>query len=115
MLEGLPLASYTLDSMFRSIMIALIAASFIAATCDIAIESPGGSKAGASLTFTVSSTATPVTVKVSIGGDAVQTTTTTEKQEAITVAIPEGARGKTLEIVAENKDGCLVSWTETVQ
>jgi hypothetical protein len=93
----------------------LILASVLVATCDIAIESPGGSKAGASFTFTVSSTATPVTVKVSVGGDPIQTTSTTEKQESVTVAIPETARGKTLEIVAENKDGCLVSWTETVQ
>jgi hypothetical protein len=52
---------------------------------------------------------------VTVGGDPLETTSTTEKQQAITVAVPEGARGKTLEIVAENKDGCLVSWTETVQ
>jgi hypothetical protein len=83
--------------------------------CDIAIECAGGSKAGAALTFTVSSTAVPVSVKVSVGSDAVSTKTTTEKQESITVTIPETARGKTLEIVAENKDGCLVNWTETVQ
>jgi flavin reductase (DIM6/NTAB) family NADH-FMN oxidoreductase RutF len=102
--------------MVRLAFIALVASGVAAiAACDITIESPGGSKAGASYKFTVSSTATPVTVKVSIGGDSLQTTTTAEKQESVTVNIPESARGKTLEIVAENKDGCLVSWTETVQ
>jgi hypothetical protein len=93
----------------------VLACNTLFALCDIAIESPGGSKAGASFTFTVSSTATPVSVKVSVGGESLHTASTTEKQEAITVTLPESARGKTLEIVAENKDGCLVSWTETVQ
>jgi hypothetical protein len=101
--------------MIRALAIMIVAASLAGMACDIAIESPGGSKAGASLTFTVSSTATPVTVKVSVGGESIQTTSTSEKQESITVAVPDNARGKTLEIVAENKDGCLVSWTETVQ
>jgi flavin reductase (DIM6/NTAB) family NADH-FMN oxidoreductase RutF len=102
--------------MARLVLIALLLAlRFAAPPCDITIESPGGSKAGADYKFTVSSTATPITVKVSLGGDSLQTTTTAEKQESVTVNIPENARGKTLEIVAENKDGCLVSWTETVQ
>ena len=101
--------------MARFAVLLLVASRLALAPCDITIESPGGSKAGASYKFTVSSTATPITVKVSVGGDSLQTTTTAEKQESITVNIPETARGKTLEIVAENKDGCLVSWTETVQ
>jgi hypothetical protein len=102
--------------MLRSLVLALAAASLaFGPACDISIESPGGSKAGASFKFTISSTAVPVTVKVSVGSDPLQTNTTTEKQESITVTIPESARGKTLEIVAENKDGCLVTWTETVQ
>src|SRR5438105_1661465 len=102
--------------MFRSIVTLVLASALLSgARCDISIESPGGSKAGASFTFTVSSTAVPVSVKVSVASDPVQTTSTTEKQESITVTIPDTARGKTLEIVAENKDGCLVSWTETVQ
>jgi hypothetical protein len=101
--------------MVRCALIVLLACRFAPVPCDITIESPGGSKAGGSLKFTVSSTATPVTVKVSVGGESLSTTTTAEKQESVTVTIPETARGKTLEIVAENKDGCLVSWTETVQ
>ena len=101
--------------MVRLAVIALFCAVIGSSPCDISIESPGGSKAGGSFSFTVSSTAIPVTVKVSVGGDSLQTTTTSEKQESVTVTIPETARGKTLEIVAENKDGCLVSWTETVQ
>jgi hypothetical protein len=101
--------------MVRFALIALLVSLAGSPACDIAIESPGGSKAGGTFKFTVSSTAVPVTVKVSVGGDALQTTTTAEKQESISVTIPENARGKTLEIVAENKDGCLVSWTETVQ
>jgi hypothetical protein len=102
--------------MLRSIIIAFAAATLASGpACDISIESPGGSKAGNSFKFTVSSTAVPVTVKVSVGSDPLQTNTTTEKQESISVTIPDTARGKTLEIVAENKDGCLVTWTETVQ
>jgi hypothetical protein len=101
--------------MVRLAVIALFWAVIGWSPCDIAIETPGGSKAGGSFAFTVSATAVPVTVKVSVGGDSLQTTTTTERQESVTVSIPETARGKTLEIVAENKDGCLVSWTETVQ
>ena len=101
--------------MVRLAVIALACAVLGWSPCDISIESPGGSKAGGSFSFTVSSTAVPVTVKVSVGGESVETKTTAEKQETGTVTIPETARGKTLEIVAENKDGCLVSWTETVQ
>src|SRR5437773_2579220 len=101
--------------MIRIAPIALLSAWLVMPLCDIAIESPGGSKAGASFKFTISATAVPVSVKVSVGGDSIQTTSTVEKQESVTVTIPENARGKTLEIVAENKDGCLVSWTETVQ
>lgn len=96
-------------------LLAAVVAVAAMAPCDIAIESPGGSKAGASFSFTVSSTATPVSVKVTIGGDEIHSVSLAEKQETVTVAIPDTARGKTIEIVAENKDGCLVNWTETVQ
>jgi hypothetical protein len=102
--------------MLRCLVIALAGAALWAGpACDISIESPGGSKAGEAFKFTISSTATPVTVRITISSDPLQTNTTTEKQESISVTIPDTARGKTLEIVAENKDGCLVTWTETVQ
>jgi hypothetical protein len=101
--------------MLPIVAIVLVLGSAGPVPCDIAIESAGGSTAGSSFTFTVSSTATPVSVTVSVGGASVHTASTGDKQESITVTIPEDGRGKTLEIVAENKDGCLVSWTETVQ
>jgi hypothetical protein len=101
--------------MVRPVLIALVASCVAGRPCDIAIESAGGSKAGGAFTFTVSSTAPPVKVSVTVGGDSIHTASVSEKQESITVTIPEDARGKTLEIVAENKDGCLVSWTESIQ
>ena len=94
---------------------ALAFAALAAFLCDVTMENPGGSRAGADYTFTVSSNAVPITVTVSAGGESVWTGKAELQQNTLTVKIPDSARGKTLEIVAENKDGCLVSWTETVQ
>ena len=97
------------------ILALLLSASLLGPACDISIESPGGSKAGSSYSFTVSSSATPVTVTISIGGETFSTQVTTDKQQTLSVTLPDSARGKTIDSVAENKDGCLVSWSETVQ
>jgi hypothetical protein len=83
--------------------------------CDLALENPGGSKAGAPYTFTVMSNTVPVQVMVTAGGSEIWKGTTESLQQAVSVDVPESARGKNLEIVAENKDGCVVTWSETVQ
>lgn len=83
--------------------------------CDLALENPGGSKGGASYTFTVMSNTVPVKVQVTVGGELLWTGEAKTTQEALTVDVPESARGKSLEILAENPDGCVVAWSETVQ
>ncbi len=87
----------------------------LAPACDISLENPGGSKAGAAYSFTVTSSAVPVTITVNVGPDQLQKITVNEKQQSVSITIPNDARGKTLEIIAENNDGCLVSWSETIQ
>ncbi len=79
------------------------------------MEHAGGSKAGQSYSFAVTSSAVPITITATIGGDALSTITVNDKQQTVKLDIPNDARGKTLEIVAENNDGCLITWSETVQ
>jgi hypothetical protein len=83
--------------------------------CDLALDNPGGSKAGGSYTFTVMSSSVPVKVQVTAGGEVIWSGEAKTTQEAITIDVPEAARGKALEILAENPDGCVVAWSETVQ
>lgn len=102
-------------------MRALLSFAFVAlagaapAPCDLALENPGGSKAGASYSFTVMSATVPVQVVVTAGGAEIFKGSAESAQQTLTVDVPESARGKALEIVAENKDGCVVTWSETVQ
>ncbi len=96
----------------RVVLFAMVLAWF---TCDLAMEHPGNPKAGSSYTFIVNSSSVPVKVTITAGNDPIQTTTCTDKSESVKVDLPESTRGKTLEIVVENPDGCVVTWTETVQ
>lgn len=95
--------------------IALLALALALVPCDLAMEHPGNPKAGNSYSFVVNSSSVPVKVIVTAGGDAVLETTVNDKSSTVKVDLPESHRGKTLEVVAENPDGCVVTWTETVQ
>lgn len=94
---------------------ALIAMILAWVACDLAMEHPGNPKAGNSYSFVVNSSSVPVKVLVTAGGDTVLETTVNDKSSTVKVDLPEALRGKTLEVVAENPDGCVVTWTETVQ
>jgi flavin reductase (DIM6/NTAB) family NADH-FMN oxidoreductase RutF len=93
----------------------VLLASLATPPCDLAIENPGGSRASSPYTFSVTSSSTPVKILVSIDGTDLWTGEGTEQIQSFTVDIPESARGKALEIYAENPDGCVVAWSETVQ
>lgn len=95
--------------------VALLALVLAWIPCDLAMEHPGNPKAGGSYTFVVNSSSVPVKVTVTAGTDSILTTTCNDKSSSVKVDLPESTRGKTLEIVVENPDGCVVTWTETVQ
>jgi hypothetical protein len=97
----------------RALMLVLLVAALL--PCDLALDNPGGSKAGSEYVFTVMSSTLPVKVAVTVGGETLWTGETNHAEEKVTITLPESARGKTVEIAAENKDGCVVTWSETVQ
>ncbi|HYC77579.1 MAG TPA: hypothetical protein VEI02_08130 [Planctomycetota bacterium] len=93
----------------------LIAALLAAGRCDLALENPGGSKAGAPYSFTVTSASLPVKLVVTAGGEEVWNGEVQSSGETVTIQLAEASRGKTLEMAAENRDGCVVTWSETIQ
>jgi hypothetical protein len=84
--------------------------------CDLAMRTPRQSEGRQfPIRSSLNSSSVPVKVLVTAGGDTVLETTVNDKPSTVKVDLPEALRGKTLEVVAENPDGCVVAWTETVQ